>query len=333
MALTAPRVSFTVIDMAKDIKVLSCRKVDSQLHRITAVLGQSLASSLTFVRSSPDETTYSFSGYISTVGHYNRLYQYIFLNNRPIKWDELHKAITVLFQQSSFSKDSLHYDEDVRRNRERHPVFVLKLKCPASTYDICVDPSKATVQLEDEERVLQVVRDTIISFLVQQHLLSRSVASTLRNRTTIKKRKSRARGPIGGHSSEAISLGHFPHVKTSRPSRAAKLPRHDSRNDKECHGQIEMDIEEELEFELDIDWMAPMLDDDFVMNEEISAARRWFAHKAIQHWNIRNLGTGCTSKMGQPCIPNSTQADPITENNKPGCFEGIWAGRVRKGVY
>ena len=127
---------------------MTCRKVDSQLHRITSVLGQALSSSLTYIKSNPEETTYDFSGYISTVGHYSRLYQYIFLNNRPIRFESLQGAITQLFQQSSFAKDSLHYEQDGRRSRERHPVFVLTLKCPVSEYDICADPSKVTAEFE-----------------------------------------------------------------------------------------------------------------------------------------------------------------------------------------
>ncbi|KAF8941384.1 DNA mismatch repair protein [Dissophora ornata] len=257
LALIAPRISFTVIDMAKDTRVMICRKVDSQLHRITSVLGQALSSSLTYIKSNPEEATYDFSGYMSTVGHYNRLYQYIFLNNRPIRCENLQGAITQLFQQSSFTKDSLHYEQDGRRSRERHPVFVLTLKCPVSEYDICVDPSKVTVEFEDEERVLHVVRDTVIAFLERQHLLSRSAAATLRNQITTRKRKSRTKSALG----ESVPLGNFSRVKSSRPSKTAKAPRRENA----CCNEI--DLEDELEFELDADWMASLLDDDFVSHE------------------------------------------------------------------
>lgn len=145
MALIAPRVSFTVIDMAKDTKVMTCRKVDEQIHRITAVLGQSLAASLTRVSSNPEESIYRLSGFISKVGHYNRVYQFIYLNGRPIKCEGIQKSIGRLFQQSSFSKDSRTAEGDAR-SKERYPVFVLMLKCPANTYDMCVDPSKLTIQ-------------------------------------------------------------------------------------------------------------------------------------------------------------------------------------------
>jgi len=148
LALVAPGISFTVIDMIKDTKILSCRKVDSQIHRITTILGHALSTSLSYVKSSKDDPLYSFSGYISTQGHYNRLCQYIFLNQRPVQCENLQRLVTYLFQQSSFATDSMTYEQDVRRSRERHPVFILMLTCPTSEYDLCADPSKINIQFE-----------------------------------------------------------------------------------------------------------------------------------------------------------------------------------------
>ena len=137
--------------MSKDVKILSCRKADSFLQRITMILGQGLASALTYVHSPAEEShIYTFSGYISTVGHYSRLHQYIFLNNRPVLCNNLLRLVTLLFQQSTFSKDSGRDAEgdDIRRPREKHPVFVLALTCPTSQYNICTDPSKVAVEFE-----------------------------------------------------------------------------------------------------------------------------------------------------------------------------------------
>lgn len=127
---------------------MTCRKVDSHLHRITTILGQALSTSLSFVKSSAEDPIYTFSGYISTQGHYNRLCQYIFLNQRPVHCEKLQRLVTHLFQQSSFAADSLVYAQDARRSRERHPIFILMLTCPTSEYDLCADPSKVTIQFE-----------------------------------------------------------------------------------------------------------------------------------------------------------------------------------------
>ncbi|KAF9110695.1 DNA mismatch repair protein, partial [Mortierella sp. AM989] len=265
LALIAHRVSFTLIDMAKGTKVMSYRKADSQLSRITAILGQALSSSLTFVRSMDDDI-YSLTGYLSTSGHHNRLYQFIFLNNRPIYCESLNRAINVLFQQSSFSKDGQQYDEDLRRSRERHPVYVLTLNCPPCEYDICADPSKMAVDFEDEERVLYIVRDTIITFLERHHLLSRSTASTLRSQTTTRKRKSRAKCSIGNTGNSEL-LGHISRVKSSLPSKTARPRQHHRENNNDVSHPEDIDIEDELEFELDTDWMAEWLEDDFISSE------------------------------------------------------------------
>jgi DNA mismatch repair protein MLH3 len=150
LALVTPGISFTVTDMSKDTKIMSCRKVESQLHRISTILGQALSTSMSFVKSSRDlDPVYNFSGYISTQGHYNRMHQYIFLNQRPIQCENLQRLVAHLFQQSSFAVDSFAFaQQDVRRSRERHPIFILMLTCPTSEYDLCADPSKVTIQFE-----------------------------------------------------------------------------------------------------------------------------------------------------------------------------------------
>ncbi|KAF9125780.1 DNA mismatch repair protein [Mortierella sp. 14UC] len=271
LALVAPRISFAVIDMTKDTKIMSCRSVDSQLHRITTILGQALSTSLSFVKSSRDlDPVYNFSGFISTQGHYNRMYQYIFLNQRPVQCENLQRLVTQLFQQSSFAADSLAYaQQDVRRSRERHPIFVLMLTCPTSEYDLCADPSKVTIQFEDEEKVFQVVRCTIIDFLERHHLLSRTAATALRQQSGTKKRKRHASISMDTFAGMA-PLDYISRVKTSQPSRPSRPVRQIQTYDDDPAGlayQNEIDLEDELEFELDADWMATMLDDDFVSSE------------------------------------------------------------------
>lgn len=147
-ALVTPRVSFTLIDVAKNSKVFTCRRADSQMHRITSILGPSLSSALSLVRAATEDGLYELSGYISTVGHYNRQHQYIFLNNRPVLCDPLHRAVVHIFHQSGFAKARLQFDDDFRRSRERCPVFLLMIKCPPSQYDLCADPTKVTVRFE-----------------------------------------------------------------------------------------------------------------------------------------------------------------------------------------
>ncbi|KAK3841571.1 MAG: hypothetical protein J3R72DRAFT_401135 [Linnemannia gamsii] len=270
LALVAPGISFTVIDMARDTKIMSCRKVDSPLHRITSTLGQALSTSMSFVKSSRDlDPVFSFSGYISTQGHYNRLCQYIFLNQRPVQCENLQRLVSHLFQQSSFATDSLAYaQQDVRRSRERHPIFVLMLTCPTSEYDLCADPSKVNIQFEDEERAFHVVRCTIIDFLERHHLLSRTAATALRNQSSTKKRKQHASTSVSALAGSA-PLDYISRVKSSRPSKPSRPGRQVQAYEDyvALAYQNEIDLEDELEFELDTDWMATMLDDDFVSSE------------------------------------------------------------------
>ncbi|KAF9215154.1 DNA mismatch repair protein [Podila verticillata] len=260
LSLINPDVAFTMTDVGKNTKVFVCKKTDS-LQRIGSVLGQALSLGLTHVRSSfSTDTVYSLSGYISTQGHYNRSQQYVFLNNRPIMNESLPKVVSRLFQQSSFSKDS-QSDTDIRRSRERHPVFVLMLQCPVTEYDICADPSKVMVEFKDEDRVMRLVRDTVVSFLEQHQFLSRAMATNLRNQTSTKKRQRRLTTHLKDLST---SFAHMARVKSSQLSRTGQ-------SSKELHQHTSgvepwMDVltwEEELDFELDHDWVAAILDDDF----------------------------------------------------------------------
>ncbi|KAF9139379.1 DNA mismatch repair protein [Linnemannia schmuckeri] len=324
LALVAPGISFALIDMAKDAKIMSCRKVDSHLHRITTILGQALSTSLSFVKSSKDDPVYNFSGYISTQGHYNRLCQYIFLNHRPVQCENLQRLVTHLFQQSSFVADSLAYMQDVRRSRERYPIFILMLTCPTSEYDLCADPSKVTIHFENEERAFNVVRSTIIDFLERHHLLSRTAATALRHQSGTKKRKQQRPTSMDALS-ESAPLDYISHVKTSRPSRTPR-PARQTQTYEDATGlayQSEIDLEDELEFELDADWMASMLDDDFV-SSEVEYTRREPQGLLLPRFISESTTTSRTS------LPHM-----VASGSRPfsGGTSGIWAqDALRKWV-
>ncbi|KAF9178753.1 DNA mismatch repair protein [Haplosporangium sp. Z 767] len=322
LALVTPQISFTLIDMAKDVKVFSCRKVESQLHRITSILGQSLSSSLSFVKKLSDDKMYEFSGYISTTGHYNRVHQYFFLNRRPILCENLQRAVTQLFQQSAFSKESLAYDEDVRRSRERHPVFVLMLTCPTSEYNICADPSKVTIEFQDEDDVLRLIRETVIDFLERQHLLSRTEAATLRKQTTTRKRKSRARGVADNTMEEIFPLDYVSRVKSSRPVRTRPSQRNDPRDEVDSTCQTDIELEDELEFELDAEWIASMLDDGFVSEE-------------VQYDQRRDVGIMLPTNVIEQRRTRTSLPHAVGQRSRPfnTGTSGIWAqDALRKWV-
>ncbi|KAG0048090.1 DNA mismatch repair protein [Gryganskiella cystojenkinii] len=285
LALVVPHVALAVIDMAKDSKILTCRKTDSQLQRITMILGQGLASSMSHVQSSiQDSNIYEFSGYISTMGHYSRLHQYFFLNNRPVLCENLVRAITQLFQQSSFAKDSNRVQaeaDDMRRSRERHPVFVLMLKCQTSQYNICADPAKVMVEFE-----------------------------------------------------------------SSKPSRTRQSDSNTANDSQSVQSKVVPDdvLEDDLEFELDYDWIASELDDDFVNNEIGFSSQEGIAYRALPTsatFQATSGGSYQRASLPHRKAPGSiigTAEDPEEARSevavaKRGRTSGIWAQDVlRKWV-
>lgn len=106
-----------------------------------------------------------------------------------------------------------------------------------------------------------MVRCTIIDFLERHHLLSRTAATALKHQSGTKKRKQH--GPIPTDAlTGLVPLDYISRVKTSRPSKTSR-PVRQVQTYEDTVGlayQNEIDLEDELEFELDADWMASMLD-------------------------------------------------------------------------
>lgn len=106
-----------------------------------------------------------------------------------------------------------------------------------------------------------MVRCTIIDFLERHHLLSRTAATALRHQSGSKKRKQHEPTSTNTLTGSA-PLDYISRVKTSRPSRTSQLARQVQAYE-DAVGvayQSEINLEDELEFELDADWMASMLD-------------------------------------------------------------------------
>lgn len=106
-----------------------------------------------------------------------------------------------------------------------------------------------------------MVRCTIIDFLERHHLLSRTAATALRYQSGTKKRKQQGPAPVDALT-ESAPLDYISRVKTSRPSRASQLACQVQTYENAVGAvyQSEIDLEDDLEFEMDADWMASMLD-------------------------------------------------------------------------
>ncbi|RUS26962.1 hypothetical protein BC938DRAFT_483883 [Jimgerdemannia flammicorona] len=203
IALIFPEVTFTLVDAAKDVRVVTTRKV-----RWVCVCGYRIGSfdlpaavradfdtvyyfipqkyqkanyirKLETVYAEEDEIT--ITGFISLKGFHTKYHQYIYVNNRLIGPNEIHKSINQLFGQSGFGRQlfltmlmvssrffvkaadelgiPLADDEPaagkgkqtgspIKRTVERYPVFLLHLKCPPSDYDVCLDPAKSIIEFQ-----------------------------------------------------------------------------------------------------------------------------------------------------------------------------------------
>ena len=150
LALAAPEVSFTLTDRTSGRKMLDLPGEgtlgnDARTARIARVLGRDLADN-SFNISGLREG-YQLSGIASlpTYSRGNAVYQYLFVNDRPVRDKMLTGALRAGFM-------------DVMA-RNRHPVAALYITCPPDLVDVNVHPAKTEVRFRDPA----IVRGLIVS--------------------------------------------------------------------------------------------------------------------------------------------------------------------------
>ncbi|KAK9240352.1 hypothetical protein V1525DRAFT_337051 [Lipomyces kononenkoae] len=92
-------------------------------------------------------------------------YQYIFINRRKLVHPAIYKTLSYLFCTS------LGFHED---RSEVHPVFVVHVNAPLSGYDLCQDPGKIVVDLENYGDIETAILDAVRNFLSRLAMSSNS---------------------------------------------------------------------------------------------------------------------------------------------------------------
>ncbi|RUP44059.1 hypothetical protein BC936DRAFT_149995 [Jimgerdemannia flammicorona] len=173
IALIFPEVTFTLVDAAKDVRVVTTRKTESAVSIFRQLFGPTLTQKLETVYAEEDEIT--ITGFISLKGFHTKYHQYIYVNNRLIGPNEIHKSINQLFGQSGFETGS-----PIKRTVERYPVFLLHLKCPPSDYDVCLDPAKSIIEFQNWPQIHALVAALVAEFLHARGLLADARHQALR---------------------------------------------------------------------------------------------------------------------------------------------------------
>ncbi|KAJ7437820.1 hypothetical protein B0H11DRAFT_1753330, partial [Mycena galericulata] len=177
-ALVFPNVSFTLENThsVKDEKDMLLRipKTTSMLTAFRHLYGRALAQ----VSYELDETSEDLrlEGFISLDGAHSKAYQFLYINQRPISFCELHHAIESRFASTSFAKHAFgeagetSLRSTIRRSSrkaEKKAVYVLNLTVPPQQTDNCLEPAKAAVHLRNKGTVVPFLSSTIQTFLVR----------------------------------------------------------------------------------------------------------------------------------------------------------------------
>ncbi|KAK9322081.1 hypothetical protein V1517DRAFT_353291 [Lipomyces orientalis] len=96
----------------------------------------------------------TITGMVSLNPTSSKNYQYIFLNRRKMAVSAIHKTLSDLFSKSLYcragSSDRSRYRRDPSLAAvNMHPIFVIHVNAPLSGYDLCQDPGKVLVDLEN----------------------------------------------------------------------------------------------------------------------------------------------------------------------------------------
>ncbi|RIA92058.1 hypothetical protein C1645_766016 [Glomus cerebriforme] len=184
LALINPQVTFTLVDASKDSKIVTTRKATSSISTFRQLFGSSLALSLESVYAEEDDI--KIDGFFSLRGFHTKQHQYFYVNKLFIAYNEIHKLIDYMFNQSSFGKKS--YEElpmefgsesskfkksSMTKSLEKYPVFFIHLTCPTINYDICLDPAKSMIEFEDWTKILDLLSALVSQFLAHHGFLLR----------------------------------------------------------------------------------------------------------------------------------------------------------------
>ncbi|KAK9254636.1 hypothetical protein V1507DRAFT_480002 [Lipomyces tetrasporus] len=118
----------------------------------------------------------TISGMVSLNPTSTKTYQYIFLNRRKMAVSAIHKTLSDLFSKSLYcwggSSDGSGYRKDPSLAAvNMHPIFVIHVNAPLSGYDLCQDPGKVLVDMENYGEIGFAIVDSVRNMISRLPML------------------------------------------------------------------------------------------------------------------------------------------------------------------
>lgn len=107
--------------------------------------------------------SFGISGIVSVENHYSKSLQFFLVNGRLVKKTALHACVNSALSNSLICRTMSRRCESSkwpapleggrdtvspRRTLDKYGVYVLKLECPRTEYDICLEPAKTLVEFK-----------------------------------------------------------------------------------------------------------------------------------------------------------------------------------------
>ncbi|CAO0800988.1 unnamed protein product [Mucor circinelloides] len=143
-AISFPHVSFSLVDNARGMKLLTLKKTSSTLQTFKQILSQDVTRH--FETLSIQQNDLKTKGYFSPKSYPNKSHQYIYLNNYLVPTSsDLYKCVSDLFSASQFAvvkeKERITACSSSGKGRfiQKYPIYIIKCWCDIwSSYDISV---------------------------------------------------------------------------------------------------------------------------------------------------------------------------------------------------
>lgn len=156
IALSNPHIS---IRLRRDGKIiLNSIAHENELNHIYSILRRDIASKL--IKLDFSSSSYKIKAYISNneLFRSNRSHQYIFINNRYVKSNEISKAIEDVY----YSLIPLN----------RYPVFVLYVEIDPILIDVNIHPKKQEVKFSEINNLTEILRNLVKDALIPKRVVS-----------------------------------------------------------------------------------------------------------------------------------------------------------------
>lgn len=171
LAMVHPEIHFTLTSDGRSLINLPAKDDASQAHnikRLADIIGKDFEPNVIALHGERDHIT--LSGYVGlpTYSRGTSSYQYVFVNNRPVKDRQLLGAIKAAYQ------DFLA--------RDRHPIVTIFITIEPQLVDVNVHPNKAEVRFRDSQKVRGlIIRSIKDALMAAGHNASTTVANETLN--------------------------------------------------------------------------------------------------------------------------------------------------------